>query len=229
LSWFDEPIGWLTELVASLAPHIDHLVAVDGAYGLLPGAEARSPTDQAHAITGACAGAGVGVTLHQPNAPWSGNETEKRSSLFALAHAVAAPGDDWLWVIDADEVVSRAVGLRRALMETDCDVAEVLLGGGEGYQSQRRLFRAHPQGITVTGTHYTYVDGDGLMLWGDGDVVPAEQLWGVRVEHRTAERPGRRHEKRRVYYRRRDDLGIERRNPMPMTPPPDFGISERSG
>jgi hypothetical protein len=179
LSWFDEPIGWLTELVASLAPHIDHLVAVDGAYGLLPGAEARSPTDQAHAITGACAGAGVGV--------------------------------------------------RRALMETDCDVAEVLLGGGEGYQSQRRLFRAHPRGITVTGTHYTYVDGDGLMLWGDGDVVPAEQLWGVRVEHRTAERPGRRHEKRRVYYRRRDDLGIERRNPMPMTPPPDFGISERSG
>jgi hypothetical protein len=43
--------------------------------------------------------------------PWQGNEVEKRSALFALSDTIACPGD-WVWVCDADEVVTDAYGVK---------------------------------------------------------------------------------------------------------------------
>jgi hypothetical protein len=127
LSWFDERTDWLAELVASLAAvGVDHLVAVDGAYGLYPGARGSSGSEQASVVLGAAHGAGIGVTVHVPAFPWPGNEVEKRTVLFALGHLVAQPYDDWLVVADADEVWESG-DLRADLADCAADVAEVML------------------------------------------------------------------------------------------------------
>jgi hypothetical protein len=53
--------------------------------------------------------------VHVPQDRWLGNETEKRSFLFRLGHALAVPGEDWLVVADADEVWEPAGSLRSEL------------------------------------------------------------------------------------------------------------------
>jgi hypothetical protein len=197
LSFFDERPSLLAECVASLGrAGVDHVVAADGAYALFPGAKAWSQVDQHEAIVGVCRGIGLGLTLHVPSEPWFGNETEKRTALFALGELVA--GDDgWLWVIDADETVTSGNGLRQALDETDHDVGEVLYWercDGDvfdvGHERQRRLFRAG-LGITVGPAHWRYATADGRVLWGHDQELAAEDLLMVRVEHRPGVRSAR--------------------------------------
>lgn len=219
LSWFDERADWLAELVASMArAGVDHVVAVDGAYAMYPQARGNSDTEQAQAVTATALGAGMGVTVHVPQHSWVGNEVEKRSFLFAAGHLAAEPGVDWLWVCDADEVITQAAGVRDALEATSLDVAEVLLeehvAQGEFEWNRapiRKLFRAHPAGITVEGHHARYVDGDGGVLWDASRPVhvDAESLWDVRVLHRPAAREAYRTAKRHAYYERRRDFALE--------------------
>jgi hypothetical protein len=186
---------------------------VDGGYALFPGAQPRSSSAQAHVLTGACAGAGVGLTLYAPQTVWFGGEVEKRTAMFELAHAGAAAGEDWLWVIDGDELVTVAPGVRQALESTQSDVAEVLLWSDDGtarcHTPARRLFRTHSAGVTVRGNHFTYVDGEGRALWGGADPLVADQLWDVRQEHRLGKRPAARIKRQLAYYERRDSLGVE--------------------
>lgn len=218
LSWYDEPVWALTELVASLArAGCDHLVAVDGAYALFPEARAQSPGEQAQALLAAAQGAGMGVCIHVPQEVWFGNELEKRTFLFAAGHQVAEPGEDWLWVCDADEVILEAIGLRERLEATEHDVAEVILrmneNGDGGLEPIRKLFRAQQSGIFVRTNHFTYQTGDGRLLW-EGHLPPkpvlvgAETMHFVRVDHRRT-RKDRRLEDRQRYYDRRKEHGIE--------------------
>lgn len=211
LSWYDEQPAHLAELVASMSrAGVDHVVAVDGAYALFPGARGGSPSEQADAIAHTARGAGIGVTVHVPVAPWAGNEVAKRSWLFELAHLLAEPGEDWLWVLDADEVIDTADGLRAQLERCQADVAEVLLVDGDAVSPLRMLFRAQPGGIRVTGTHSTYIDGRGRRLWAPtGPVADAEQLFDVRVRHRQHARSSQREIARRRYITVRDDVGAE--------------------
>jgi hypothetical protein len=213
LSWFDERTDWLAELVASLAAvGVDHLVAVDGAYGLYPGARGSSGSEQASVVLGAAHGAGIGVTVHVPAFPWPGNEVEKRTVLFALGHLVAQPYDDWLVVADADEVWESG-DLRADLVDCAADVAEVMLverNPEHGDQSQmiRKCFRAQNGGIRVVGGHWQYYSAAGECLWGPEN-VQADQLMDVRVRHRPGERGSDRTRKRLAYYDRRTQTGIE--------------------
>lgn len=212
LSWFDERTDWLAELVGSLAGvGVEHIVAVDGAYALYPQGRAQSGSEQANVVVSAAHGAGLGVTVHVPACPWPG-EVEKRTALFALGHLVAEPGVDWLLVVDADELMD-PVNLKAQVEGSTCDVAEVLLyerhdDHPDSRTMTRRLFRAHPGGIRVCGTHAHYVNGDGVQLW-HGSSVTADQLWDVRIRHRAAERGRLRTERRLAYYERRNEYGIE--------------------
>jgi hypothetical protein len=213
LSWYDEQPAWLAELVASLTrAGATHIVAVDGAYVLYPGAQPRSPSEQAHAIIGTAAGVGIGATVHAPSLSWIGNETEKRRWMFSAAALIAESLEDWLLVIDADELIDTASGLLEALQRTDLDVAEVLLGSAAGWAPARRLFRAQRDPIVVWRRHCLYQTRDGSVLWDQanpGQQVPAESIWDVRIRHRHDERDQGRQDRQRTYCERRDELKVE--------------------
>lgn len=215
LNWYDERPEWLVELVGGIAAAgVNHLVAVDGAYALYPYGRARSNSDEAHALVGACAGVGIGLTLHQPEHVWLGNECEKRTAMFELGHRVAQPGTDWFWVCDGDEIVTEARTLREQLASAKHDAGECVVwwekpDGIKTYKMIRKFFRAQPDGISVTDNHYTYVAGDGRRLWGNLPREDCERLWGVEIEHRLAKRTGPRLDAQHEYYRRRKDEKIE--------------------
>lgn len=226
LSFFDEPVENLTRCVIGLRrAGVDHLVAVDGRYALYQADEHLSHPNQHAAIVLACREAGIALTLHTPGGAWERNETEKRSFLFALGHAVSVPGD-WLLVMDADEfIVQVPDDLRDRLAATDLDVAEVALMDMVAARidrpdfpvmtTVRKLFRA--QRITVGPAHWDYMTDDGRMLWGseggdrgrNGLMEPALELLDLQVEHHPDRRPKARLEAKLWYYARRDDAGIE--------------------
>lgn len=231
LSWFDESPVWLAELVASLASAgVDHIVALDGAYGLYRPCEAWSGTEQHDAILHTARGCGLGCTIHVPQRPWDGNEVAKRTALFAYGDLAAEPGD-WLWVADADEVVTSSGDTKRTLEQTSLDVAEVLLWERMDWHSRRpeeeraavesdlpersqttirKLFRAG-LGIRVSGNHYTYVTADGRVLWGMGRAQEeAVSVLEVKIEHRNRWRAQARTSARNAYYERRDIARVER-------------------
>jgi hypothetical protein len=106
LSWFDEPLPLLASCLEGMARGgVDHLVAVDGAYQLFPGGEARSHIDQHAVLTAGTKQYGIGLTLVVPSAVWAGNEVEKRQYAFRQALAASEPGD-WFWSLDADEIIT---------------------------------------------------------------------------------------------------------------------------
>ena len=219
LSWYDEPAWALTELIASLArAGVDHLVAADGAYALYPEGQAQSPSEQAQAIQAACMGAGMGVLLYTPQEAWFGNEIEKRTWIFSAAHSIAEPGD-WFWIADGDEVVTEALGVREALEETKRETGEVMLqevldGHRGGILPIRKLFKYQPTGIRGENNHFTFWTGDHQKLLYEGfcvakpQLVDAEPLHFVRVDHRQARSELRQHTRQR-YYDRRKKHGIE--------------------
>jgi hypothetical protein len=233
MAWFDEPAELLAGCVRSLkVADVDVLVALDGAYGLYPDGQAQSPPGQVEAIRSA----GVECQVHVPGVLWE-TEMAKRTALFRHVDEIAEPGD-WLLVIDADEAVIEADGLKDRLEATDLDAAEVALldgpptncarawveGGpmdtfrqGRKVRPTRRLFRWEP-GIRVVENHFTYVTRDGGHLWG---LHPVEALnaFDVVLDHRSYLRPALRHEAAQTYYDRRNVAQVEKhisKLPRPM-------------
>lgn len=234
LSYYDESPIWLAAAIGSCAPFVDHMIVVDGAYGLYPYGEAQSRADTAEGVIEACHAAGLGLTLHRPQHKWLGNEVEKRTHMFRLAELEAEPNVDWYFVIDADILVdTHPEDLKHQLANTDLDVAQVTVWErGDPYRNPARLenesrvalppdssypirafFRAVP-GLHVAGAHYYYVTGDDRLLWGhplDPRMVPCLDLHNglFRMEHRTHYRPKQRHEDAWEYYKRREAAGVE--------------------
>lgn len=216
LSWYEEPVSWLAETVASAAKLCDHLIAVDGAYAEFPFAQSKpaSGTEQAEVVLHAAAGAGIGCTIHVSGEPWPGNEVEKRSFMFDLAMPFTTE-DDWLLVIDADEVLSEVPTDTRNLLEkSDTDVGELHLwerGDQDTIYIQRRLFRAL-RGIRYQDCHYvvTVPAGSGVrVLSGDQQIhtlEPAEYLPDLRMEHRSSHRTALRTGLKNQYYAKLPDL-----------------------
>ena len=209
LSWYDESPTWLAETVASVGKMCDHLIAVDGPYARFPGALSKpaSGPEQVETILRVAAGAGIGCTIHQPRQPWWGGEVEKRDAMFRIGETMTS-AKDWYFVVDADEVISKAPSdLRRRLTDTDLDVAELTLWEREtqsrvaelvdtssDYRTPlRRLFRAVP-GIQIEQAHYvvTVPGPEGKrVLCGNRDVhtvEPSEQVWDLMLEHRRGQR-----------------------------------------
>lgn len=227
LAWYDESPSWLSASVAAAARVCDHLIAVDGAYAGFPGGEPCSESGQAEAIREVCHALGVGYTIHTPRHVWAGGQVEKRTRMFELALTVCEPGRDWLFVIDADEVVLDAPeDLRARLADTGADVAGVTMiqrydpeawpemvrvidvEPGSMMLNHRKLFRALP-GLHVDGCHYCYRTGD-TVLWGPGETPDAADMNDLRVLHRNMHRPLARKRKQETFYRLRAELGLER-------------------
>jgi hypothetical protein len=229
--WYDESPAWLAAMATSMAPHIHHLVAVDGAYGLYPEAAKWSRPDQHEALLYVCQAAGIGLTLHTPPDIWVDNEVEKRAFSMRLAQQTAEPDVDWLWIMDSDQVVlSCPPDLHRRLEDTDLNVAETTFlenhpqamnptatphyfnWGAEGSEFHvRNFFRALPD-LEQGHNHFT-VTGGGETLWGNASTSPlatALDLKDLRIDHRTNLRAKHRHDSQYVYYKRRDDYGVER-------------------
>ncbi len=215
MAWWDEKPAWLSTVVHSAAAAgCDHIVAVDGPYSLLTLTKASSGVEQHDAIIRAASIAGIGLTLHVPDSPFIGNEVEKRSLMFRLAQQITTE-DDWLLSIDADMPVSKAVGLRHRLEETDLNAAEVTLRSSEGQHPIRLLFRAM-RGLEVFRAHYYYrypLGDQWSYLWGGRPLEDCLQLHDVIVEHWTSDRDPVRHAEQKAYYERREQFGAERGAP----------------
>ena len=219
LAWYDEPSWCLTELVASVATAgADAIVAVDGAYALYPAGRSQSPSEQAQVIQAAAQGAGLELLMHLPREVWFGNEIEKRSYTFALGHTIAIPGEDWFWILDADEVITEALGLREALEGVEAQTASVMMeevidGSRSGVIPMRKFFRAQETGIHCESNHFTFRTGDGQLLY-EGfqtpkpELAPCEHLGFIRFDHRGGRSEAREYAAQ-VYYDRRKQMSAE--------------------
>ena len=229
LCWFDEPPSALAACIAGLhIAGVDHVVACDGAYFLYPDGKPASPPDQAATIQQTAQALGIGATVYTPQHVWYGNEVEKRTRMFAIAHAASNPGD-WWFSVDADMVVTKAPhDLKAQLEATDTDAARATLieprdlddtgipAGRYPYPRQgqypiRLLFRAQP--LHCQGNHCTYATPDGRILWSAqapyGKEEPGIDILGLTVEHRNT-RDMSRLQARDTYYQRRESIGVER-------------------
>lgn len=237
LCYFAESPTWLAATVASMARVCDHVVACDGGYRLFPGATASSGSACHEAITMTAEATGVGLTHYVPAGVYEGNEVEKRNVAFRLAEAIAEPGEDWYFVLDADEVVIEdSPMLREDLSLTPLDVATVSMLTRVDWQAneqramvaragfcpstpsapERRLFRAIP-GLAVVGNHYTFVTPDGRTLRGQEHlgIEPALQT-AVVFEHRSDVRDRERHIRKMDYYQLREAAGAETKPGEPV-------------
>jgi hypothetical protein len=232
LSFYDEKPSWLAACISSYAQAgLTHLVAIDGAYRLYPDGQARSTPDAHDTIVETTGAIGLHLTLVLPTSTWQGNEIQKRTSLFRHADAIAQPDRDWLLVIDADEIVTRALtGWLNELTNTTLDTADVLLWSRDQRdtpeQAQvdqdhnlnpvdtapiRKLFR-HTPGIHCHKNHYTYVTPDQRVLWRGGrrNTDPSLDLTDhIHIEHRSIYRTLHRRAASADYYATRDQTGIE--------------------
>ncbi len=208
LSFYDEQASMLRDCLGTVG-WLDHLVAVDGAYGTFPGARPRSHPSQHQALLKA---AGPPLALHLPDGSWDGGEVAKRAAMFRYASVHARPGIDWYVIVDSDERWRPFdVGLvRRKLAATDLHTANVSLSEkGDSGQWRRfpKFFRALP-GLTVARNHYTYLVDGGPVLWGPGEGDRAGLAAYVYVDHVERGNQARAHRAKR-YYRDRDASGVE--------------------
>lgn len=215
LSWFDESPTWLASTVASLARVCDHVVAIDGRYALYDDHRVVSEMVQHDAITHTARGAGIGCTLVVPTEPWD-DEMHKRTACFQHASLLAEKFEDWVLVIDGDEVLVEAPS-RDTLRSTLADAAEQNVWTGavtlrdvaDPHENPERtklgmklpvahaiettvprLFRVGER-MRVVGYHYNYVaengHGDPVEYWGHDGAVEHRTAWTLETKWLTLE------------------------------------------
>lgn len=217
ISFFDERPEELRECIRSLAGHVDHIVAIDGAYGLFPNGRPYSDPTEHKAVLKTCQQIGVGCTLEIPPRVWD-TEMEKRTRLFELAATVTEDGD-WWFVMDADQRLKQVPDdLREQLAGSAWPAATVTFDephpNAEGSRFPVRCLFRHCPGLRVERNHYSYVTPDGFWLWGNprhrGAKSAAHDLREqLIIEHRTHFRRKDRKDRATAYYKQRDDLAIE--------------------
>lgn len=223
LSWWDEQPDWLAELVASVAPFVDGVVAVDGPYPLTQHTSTISDGMQYAALEESCETNGLELHIHSPGVL---TEVDKRSYLFRAALSVCEPLRDWFLIMDGDmwlDATSWPERARYYLEHTEHHAAEVTfhnldpeIDGQPKTRAFRSLFRAIP-GLTVEGAHANYTvpdhDGERLLMWqsvGEHMAVPALDLTRhIHLYHRPHLRDPQRQAIRAGYYDRRATANIE--------------------
>ena len=215
LSWFDESPDWLDRCVMSLGKiPVDHIIALDGAYGLFPDGKGSSGREQSQAIIGAARSLGISHEVYQPLKIWP-TELVKRDYLFRMGEQRTEP-TDWYLVIDSDEYVEKAGDTRQLLETTPFDVGAVDLrepGWPHGtihFPTFPMFFRAI-RGIYVDTAHFRYRTPDGRLLWGDAvrDRLETRQMTPMKVIHERLYRPAERKARADKYYVHRDELDLE--------------------
>lgn len=235
LSWWDESASWLSTAVSSMGRFCDEIVAVDGAYALMPGGRPRSMPAQAEAVLAAAEVADVACTVHRPRDLFWGNEIEKRNLTLRLAGAVLEPGD-WVVVVDADQYLMKlnAEALRWDLANTELHVATYTVLDGRDQLADEQVARLARADVLdtewTTRVHCAYrwspelrygplhwsvstvIDGERRWLWGPREKLePALHLNASLVfYHRTEDRALIRKTAQGGYYETRESQGIEK-------------------
>lgn len=233
LCYYAESPTWLAACVSSMARFCDHVVALDGAYRLYPDGRPSSGAPSHDAIMKAAEATGMGVTHHVPADVYHGNEVEKRNLAFQLGATLATPGEDWFFILDADEVVvHHGPTVLTDLAATPLDVAglsmiervdwhanpQVEAVGRAGFapsrslNHSRRFYRALP-GLRCVGNHYTFVaERAGRLIrlraaehMGHEPVLNLD----VEIEHRANHRDLERDRAKKALYALRDAMGAE--------------------
>jgi hypothetical protein len=205
LCWYQEPPELLKRCIGSLAPFIDHLVAVDGAWSLWENATASSTPEEHDTIRRACEKAGITCEIVVPGEPW-GTQAEKRNAAIRKAATAA----DWAMPLDADWTFEGdPQAFRHELDNTTGDsglVAFYTPPGGDNVDlfhdwhretadttdMKELVYRTLP-GLRCEDRHWFYSalkDGERVGLWGCPDYPPADRFAvnEFRIVHRCFER-----------------------------------------
>jgi hypothetical protein len=222
--YWDEQPHWLSTCVSGFARVCDSIVAVDGAYALLPGGKPRSHPDQAYAIQDACEAEGVGCVIHRPQHVWYGNEVEKRQQALSLAGTL---NPDWVWVFDSDYLVVRLdnpAHVRSLLERTEANVAAYTVvdshDDGDSTSKDRAVFRWTPD-LRYGPAHYhvsgTFGGAEEWLRGPDKDprfahlAAPVEDLLdNVVVRHRNKSRSADRARVAAGFASLRDSMEVEK-------------------
>jgi hypothetical protein len=226
LDWYDEPSDALTRWVGCVAPFVDAVVSVDGAYRHYPDGRGRSPLPQRLALARACDGYGLEL-VEQPSASiwregwlqqprvWPSEQVKHQAELD-LGVRVAGT-DGWLLRLDGDEFAQGdPAELRAVLAAATDDVFEFdLYGESEDTTPYRfpvrRLIRALP-GLVCDQAHYVVRLGQHYLAGHPHEHtleaathLPADVL---QAEHRPQDRPVQRQAGRYGFYRAHAELGL---------------------
>ena len=213
LSWFEELPEFLVATIRTAAPLIDHLVAVDGRYAHFPGDTAVSESEQYAAIIHVCRDVGISLSVHSQPGPWA-TELEKRTAMFRFGETYAEPGRSWYWILDGDEFTTQLDITPDEILALEHDAAEVrFIDPAEQADIRlRNLFRALPGlhvGSDSQPNHYTFIAGDGRVLWGRGEVDGADLGARITMQHANHLRDEMRRQAGQAYYLRRTELALE--------------------
>lgn len=207
LCFYDAPQSWLAATVASLAKiGVDNLIAVDGRFEHFEGETVNSHFKQIETINLVCESLGMGLTMIQPQEPWygeHGGEVAKRNFMFKIAETIGEKFEDWLFIIDDDEVIIEGspivkreleeavydVGMARMVVKNDplssdqdkeVQIARTIATNTLVGDQQTRFFRIMDN-MTVEYAHYIYTannrEGDKVELRG---VVWAREELGLK-------------------------------------------------
>lgn len=173
--WYDESPEDLLRMAESLHGFADAMIALDGAFATFPLPEDGRPwssPDQAAALAEGCAGE-IELVIYQPTQAgvWfghQGNEVEKRNASLRMAWGVL--GADWVFNCDADMILERSDGARRAMERTDADVVR---SDVEGVPT-RHIYRYSP-GLRHWRSHWIVVNENGML---SGPRDPSRGLGG---------------------------------------------------
>jgi len=217
----------IEDCVSRILPHVDRVVAFDGAYGDFPVENgSRRSTDGTLEILARLGVEVVDASGHQ-------DQVGKRTSMFA----VGGPGD-WILPLDADHWLSQPERLR-ALDLDHCDVGWFWTASNlypDRYRTAR-LFRWVP-GMHYAGRHHWIFDGRGRLITSDQNrgasyrhvdyEVTLQNLRQYHLPDRLAgKRAYNRHREQRTEGKFRSESSVY--GPQDMTPHPERAGKTMSG
>lgn len=223
LCWYDEPTGLLERCVASVAPFVDHVVAVDGTWQLWE-RSGTSSADQAEAIRRTCQRHGVSSQVVTGRL-WE-TQSQKRSHAIRLAAAAA----DWVMPLDADWTFEGDPVVFRVTLDTaagDSGVVDFWTppgGNADLFHRWHRetagvtqelalVWRALPDIRCEPEAHWCYTaerNGGRVSLWGPTMHPDARQFRvpGFRIVHHCFDRDPDRVRANVDYVTRREELKL---------------------
>lgn len=231
VSYFDEPAEWLVNQIGMLARcNVSAIVHADGAYQHHP-TETASHLSSVHTHTQIAAAAHAAGIKHMhitPAEPWE-SQVAKRNHLVMAGDMLML--GDWLLILDADEIPTRAIDLPATLTDTPAasTAATIRHVTSTSGAPQQTISVARPARLLCNGVghlhchgahyHYSHIDHRGEIVnvtndalgrsMGERDGVIWHPPIPLEVEHLRYQRSQQRKQHKREFNKRRRALNIE--------------------